>query len=159
MQNGRVTARLRVMVVHHEADFALKLADGLAAHGYGVMIARDMGEVLELLHDSRPNAILLDLHLRAMAGMQVLRIIKSIYPQIPVITITEAPLNELAHLSVKAGASTFLLKPFELQHMKTLIDAHLRKTETDENQPGVRRLAPAPPTVKESVPAVDQAAR
>ena len=150
-------ARPRVMVVHHRTNFALKLADWLAAHGYEVAIARDVGEVLELLHEMRPAGILLDLHLRTMAGMQVLRIIKGIYPQIPIITMTEAPLNELALLSVKAGADAFLLGPFERQHMKMLLDAHLSEAEAEDSA-GAGRHAAAP-MPRGVAPMVDHARR
>jgi DNA-binding response OmpR family regulator len=136
-----LAARPRVMIVHHAADFALKLADWIAAHGYEAAIARDVEDMLELLHEARPDGVLLDLHLRALGGMQVLRLIKAIHPQVPVVTITEGPLNELALLSVKAGACGFLLKPFELQHMSNMLEIHMRRTSSDGNPSDTLRHA------------------
>ena len=156
MRQGSLAARPRVMVVHDKADFALKLADWLAAHGYEVAIARDLEEVLELLHDHRPDGIVLDLHLRALSGMQVLRIIKSICPAIPVVTITETPLNDLALLSVKAGACAFLIRPFEPQHLSTLLDAHLQGRRVRDYQSGALSQARTATPHREGMPVGDQ---
>jgi DNA-binding NtrC family response regulator len=112
-----VVSRKQIMIVNHEGEFAHKLADWLAADGYEVIIAQEVRDVIDLLKEMEPDGILLDLHLPIMNGVELLRIIKAIYPHVPVVTTAETTLHDLAVLSVKAGATTFLLKPFDHHHM------------------------------------------
>jgi DNA-binding NtrC family response regulator len=123
------------MVVQDEATAALKLADSLATEGYEVTIARDMADVLEMLHDMRPDAAVLDLHLRAMGDLSVLQIIKTIHPHIPIVMMADAHQYESALGAVKARVSAYLLKPFDLSHMKALLDDLIGRAKACETQP------------------------
>ena len=144
MSSRSFSERPRVMVVQDEAGAALKLADSLAVEGYEVGIARDMERVLEMLHHVRPDAVVLDLHLRAMGAMSVLQIIKTIHPRVPIIMIAGVHLYEPTLLLLKARASAFLLKPFELWEMKALLDEHIGRARAGGSRPGLRRAQPTP---------------
>lgn len=133
MQNRSVDGRKRVMIVSHEAKFALRLADWLAAEGYEVVIAREAKDVRSLLEEVKPNAVVLDLALPVVSGMEVLRVIRASRPEVPVVTMADAALHNLALLSIKAGACGFLLKPFERQQMSRLVAAEIRGPRSGES--------------------------
>jgi DNA-binding NtrC family response regulator len=139
MRNRSVVSRKRIMVINHEAEFAGKVADWLAADGYEVIIAQEVRDVIDLLKEMEPDGILLDLHLPIMNGVELLRIIRAIYPHVPVVTMAEATLQDLAVLSVKAGASTFLLKPFDHHHMCQLLGAEIRGSRNERTRHGFAR--------------------
>ena len=153
-----LAARPRVMVIHHQTDFALKLADWIAALGYEAAIARNVEDMLALLHEARPDGILLDLQLQAVGGMQVLRLLKAIHPEVPVVTITEGPLGDLALLSVRAGASAFLIKPFELEHLNTALVEHVR-TRSGANPSDIHRPKPSVHTIWNMAPLAGETGR
>jgi DNA-binding NtrC family response regulator len=140
-----VISRTRIMVANQDAEFALKLADSLAADGYEVAIVQEAGEILDLLRNMEPDGILLDLHLSVPDSMKLLQNIRAVHPHVPVITMADPALHDVAARSVKAGARTFLLKPFDFQHVRDLLGAELRVSDTKRTQRGAAGEANACP--------------
>jgi DNA-binding response OmpR family regulator len=116
------------MVIDHDVDFALKLADWLAIEGYEVVVARTAGEALDQLRQVNPHGVLLDLHLLMMSGLELLRVLGTIEEKLPVVTMTT--LQELAAFSLKAGARAALLKPFDCRHMARVIEMEIGRPRT-----------------------------
>lgn len=133
MQHSAMGGRKRVMIVNHEAKFALRLADWLAAEGYEVVIASEAKDVRGLLEEVKPHAVVLDLDHPVVSGMEMLRAIRMSRPDLPVLTIAHAALHQLAVLSIKAGACAFLLKPFERQQMSRLLAAEVQVPRSGES--------------------------
>ncbi len=117
----------RVIVVNDDAEFALTLTKLLVADSLEVIAVRGMNEALERLRDTEPDVILLDLHLPIMNGMEALRIILATHHRAPVITMAEAARYETALLSINAGASDFILKPFDFQYLRRLLKGAIRE--------------------------------
>jgi CheY-like chemotaxis protein len=93
------------------------------------VVSTDKGsEALAVLKtcDNYIDMVLLDLHMPEMDGTDVLRAIKGeIKPDIPVLIITVNGLDEKTLLEM--GADDFVLKPFNLDDLKTKILKHLPK--------------------------------
>ena len=80
--------------------------------GYDVVLAQTGNEALAMLEESQPDAIVLDLHLPDMNGMNILRKARERYPQIPVVVATADTSAQAAIDAINAGAYDFILKPF-----------------------------------------------
>lgn len=80
--------------------------------GYEVLTAEDGKSALERAVPT-VNAVLLDLQLPDMSGMEVLRQLKSRRPQLPVVMLTGVTDVRMAVEAVQAGALQYLTKPFE----------------------------------------------
>src|SRR5437879_12267430 len=78
--------RRRILVVDHEQDIIDILQEHLATT-YDVTSARDGRRALELVRATRPDLIFLDIAMRGIDGMDVLKAVKDFDPTIPVITI------------------------------------------------------------------------
>jgi CheY-like chemotaxis protein len=93
------------------------------------VIATDKGsEALNVLktHEGHVDMVLLDLHMPEMDGEEVLYAIrKELQLDIPVLIITVNGLDEKEML--EKGANDFVLKPFDLNDLKTKILKHLPK--------------------------------
>ena len=96
--------------------------------GYEVKAARTGEEGLELFAKEDPDLVLLDHWLPGINGDQVLGKIKEENPEIPVIIMTAQGSVELAVQSMKLGAFDFLVKPFELDQIETLVQKGLERT-------------------------------
>ena len=64
------------------------LADAVRAQGHDVIIANDGEEALALLSHAEPNAILLDVALKDLSGIDVLRRIRQTNQNLPVVLVT-----------------------------------------------------------------------
>lgn len=117
------TAAATVLVVEDEAAVRVLLVSLLSSRGYRVLQAGSAAEGLALIAASRPELVLMDYHLPDRDGLSVLQEIKSRYPDSYVIMATGMGSEELAVELMKAGASEYLLKPFDTRILAERVDA------------------------------------
>jgi two-component system, NarL family, invasion response regulator UvrY len=67
-------------------------------------------EVLTVLHNSQHDILLLDINMPGRSGMSVLKDVKLIYPQLPVIMVSVQPENQYALRCLQAGATAYVNK-------------------------------------------------
>ncbi len=113
--------KFKILVIDDEPILRDSLSVALESSGYTVMTARTGEEGLQLFQKEAPDLVLLDHWLPGMNGDEVLRRIKEIQEEIPVIVMTAQGSIELAVSSMKIGAFDFLVKPFELDQFETLV--------------------------------------
>ncbi len=75
---------------------------------------------------SRPDVVVLDVHLPDATGLETFRHLRDLDARIPVILITGHGTTELAIQAIKEGAFEYLLKPVELPHLRETLDRALR---------------------------------
>ena len=80
---------------------------------YSLVFAPNGLEALEILKNSSPSAMLLDIKMPKMHGMEILKQIKHIKPKLPVIIVTGYQSVEMAQEAIRNGASDYIPKPFE----------------------------------------------
>lgn len=84
---------------------------------------------LEHIERHRPDAILLDLKLPDMDGMDILRHVQEVDPDLPVIVITAHGSVQTAVTAMQAGAADFIVKPFNADRLKVTLKNALERTE------------------------------
>ncbi|PYM30386.1 MAG: hypothetical protein DMD80_03635 [Candidatus Rokuibacteriota bacterium] len=118
--------RRRILVVDDEQDIIDILQEHLATT-YDVTSARDGRRALELVRATRPDLIFLDIAMRGIDGMDVLKAVKDFDPTIPVITITANTDTSLAAEVIKRGAFSYLPKPFDFRYLEHLAASALSR--------------------------------
>jgi len=83
-----------------------------------VIAAGDADKGLELLAAERPDAILLDIMLPEISGLELFSKIQALAPKMPIIFITSSGASEVAIQAMRLGAHDFLLKPLELPQVR-----------------------------------------
>ncbi|MGH9518050.1 MAG: response regulator, partial [Terriglobales bacterium] len=119
---------VQVLVVEDERRMAGFIARSLRAHGYEVEIAETGERALELAcTDARFDAIVLDLRLPGVDGLEVCRRLRQSGLQAPVLMLTARSLVEQRVEGLDAGADDYLTKPFELAELHARLRALLRR--------------------------------
>ena len=118
----------KILVIDDEPTLRESLQIALSASGYEVRTARSGEEGWDLFQRESPDLVLLDHWLPGINGDQVLQRMKEANPEIPVIIMTAQGSVELAVQSMKMGAFDFLVKPFELDQVETLVQKGLERT-------------------------------
>ncbi len=116
----------RVLIADDEKNMRWVLGQALTADGYEVLEAQDGKSALEIVNESPPDLMILDHKMPAPDGMEVLRRVRSKNLLFPVIMLTAHGNVALAVEAMKAGATEYLTKPFDLEELKLAIDKALR---------------------------------
>ena len=109
----------KVLVVDDNEDIARITAGFLTAKGYTVVTASNGTRALELVTQSPPNCILLDIMMPHMSGLEVLSRLKQdpTTSSIPVILVTAKGRDEDVFAGYKEGADYYITKPFSSQQL------------------------------------------
>lgn len=117
-----------ILVIDDEkgiCDFFQKV---LTKEGYRVLTALNGQRGLAITERERPDMVLLDLKMRGLDGIEVLRQIKKIDKNIVVIMLTAYGTMESARMAMRLGAFDYLTKPFDLEYVKAVIKDGVRST-------------------------------
>jgi DNA-binding NtrC family response regulator len=117
-----------ILVVDDERTLRFTLKEGLTEDGYRVETAADGAEALEKLARDEYQLVLLDQKLPDRSGIEVLRDIRAMRRDIQVVIMTAYGKFEQAVEAAKAGCYEYVAKPFELDHMKLIIQNALAQT-------------------------------
>ena len=117
---------LRILVVDDEKAIRSFLRASLSAHGYNVFESATGAEALERSVSSHPDAIILDLGLPDMDGIEVAKGIRK-RSKIPIIilSVREEAMDKVAALD--AGADDYLTKPFSTKELLARLRAVMRR--------------------------------
>lgn len=117
-----VVSELDMLVVEDEAFQREMLRDFLTREGHRVTKAESGEKALQLLESSLFDLILLDFRMPGMNGLDLLRQIKLINPEIEVVIMTAYGTIETAVEAMKAGARDYLTKPIDFEELCILIE-------------------------------------
>jgi DNA-binding response OmpR family regulator len=119
---------MQILVVEDDPRIASFLAKGLAAEGYGVSVARDAEEALEVggVVDGDLSLVLLDLGLPGSDGLEVLSTIRRRDTRTPVLIVTARQNTTDKIAGLDSGATDYITKPFAFDELLARIRAALR---------------------------------
>lgn len=119
-------AQPRILVADDDDASRAFLARGLRSVGYEVVLAGDGKEAVELVEQSPVDAIVTDISMPQMSGIQLLRAIRGRDPDVPVVLVTGSPDVESAIQAVRLGALLYLTKPIDLDELKRIMARAVR---------------------------------
>ena len=108
-------AKKKILVVDDEVDFLEMIRLRLEANNYSVVTAMDGNEALEKFKNEKPSAVLLDILMPGMDGIDVLKKIRKDDPKVPVFIITAFSNEARFQIANKFNASGFIVKTNDLQ--------------------------------------------
>ncbi|MBW6467855.1 MAG: sigma-54-dependent transcriptional regulator [Anaerosomatales bacterium] len=116
----------RVLVADDEKNMRWVLAQALEAEDFEVVQAVDGKEALAAIAEAEPDLMVLDHRMPKPDGMEVLRRLRAQGSTFPIIMLTAHGNVELAVEAMKAGATEYLTKPFDLEELKIAIEKALK---------------------------------
>ncbi len=122
--------RPRVLVVDDEPNERHGLAELLEAWGYAVDTASDGAEALEILSRSLPQAVLTDIRMPRLDGLQLLARVRQRYGSLPVLVLTGQGSKEAVIECLRLRASDYIEKPIRAEELKPRL-ADLVRAQAD----------------------------
>ena len=121
-----------ILLVDDEKNTREGLARALRRN-YQVVLADSAMAALEVMKDQTPDVVLTDLRMPGMDGMTLVRRILAREPKPVCILLTAYGNVETAVEAMKAGATDFLTKPVNLDHLDVLLKRALRNRKLEES--------------------------
>jgi two-component system response regulator MprA len=136
---------MRVLVVDDELAVRTSLHRALNLERYDVDLAEDGREALERVAQARYDAIVLDVSMPQLDGLEACRRLRSAGDRTPVLMLTARDSVDDRVAGLDAGADDYLVKPFALRELQARLRALLRRVDgpTDELRFGDLRLEPS----------------
>ena len=137
---------MRVLVVEDEVRLALLLKRGLEEEGYAVDTSGDGAEALWHATETEYDAIVLDIMLPGMDGLEVTRRLRAQRRWTPVLLLTARDAIDDRVVGLDAGADDYLVKPFSFAELAARVRALVRRGRVERPtvlEVGDLRLDPA----------------
>lgn len=103
----------KILVVDDAQFMRMKATKLLISNGYEVIEASTGSEAVEIYKTEKPDAVLLDITMPDMDGLQALKEIKKIDPNANVAMVTAMGQQSIVMDALKSGAKDFIVKPFD----------------------------------------------
>jgi len=110
-----------ILLVDDQDSIRFFLEKTLTEEGYEAHTAKDGAEAIEKAKSIIPDLILLDLKLPDTDGLEVLKSVKAVFPEICVVMITAFGDIDTAVMAMKRGAHDFITKPINLDQLMLVI--------------------------------------
>jgi two-component system nitrogen regulation response regulator GlnG len=115
----------RLLVVDDEPNVLYAIKRQLQSVTLDVEVAKTGQQALEIAQQFRPDAVILDVRLADVSGMEVFDKLRELDPRLPVILITGYAATETAIEAMKRGAFDYLLKPLDYHQVSDVVQRAL----------------------------------
>src|SRR6476620_4214923 len=112
----------RILVVEDDDCLRRVTQAQLQKCGHETTVSVDASEALAVLERQPIDLVLTDLNLPGMSGLELLRTIRSEYPDVSVVIVTGYGTVETAVAAIKAGAYDYITKPVHPDELRALVD-------------------------------------
>ena len=130
---------MRVLVVDDEPALRSAVQRALALERYDVALAEDGRQALDRLAAEELDAVVLDVAMPHVDGLEVCRRMRQAGDRTPVLMLTARDAIDDRVAGLDAGADDYLVKPFALRELLARLRALLRRVETPGAAPALRR--------------------
>jgi two-component system response regulator MprA len=129
-----------ILVVDDDRALREALRRALTLAGYEVQVAQDGEQALELLAQAEPDAVVLDVGLPGIDGLEVCRRVRR-GSRVPILILTarDAVADRIDGLD--AGADDYMVKPFDVDELKARLRALLRRANPQGEDPDALSFA------------------
>ena len=112
---------LKVLIVEDDSSLAEVLSDFIRDEGHETLVAESAEAGLELIERFYPDAMIVDLYLPGMSGLELIRLFANQRRLLPSIVLSGVASAEEARESLRLGALDFIPKPVSLPRLQTIL--------------------------------------
>ena len=126
--------RLNVLIVEDDAGIRQSLFETLTALGFTIGEASNGEQALLRLRMVDYDAVLLDINMPGMGGIETCRRISQNYPHLPIIMLTVRDEEDDKVEALDAGADDYVTKPFQIRELTARLRSAIRRSKTSTVQ-------------------------
>jgi len=138
--NAPTDSKPHVLVVDDDRAVRESLRRSLEFNGYAVSLAEDGAAALAGISGTNPDAIVMDVMMPRLDGIETTRALRSVGNQVPILVLTARDAVGDRVEGLDAGADDYLTKPFALDELLARLRALLRRATPDQTADADERL-------------------
>ena len=120
--------RSKLLIVDDEVEICDFLKMFFEERDFDVEVAYNGIDALQKTASFQPSAILLDIKIPGIDGLEVLKRVKAQYPAIRVLMVTALETNEKINEALRLGADNYITKPLSLEYLENDVREKLKIT-------------------------------
>jgi two-component system, OmpR family, response regulator ResD len=113
---------IRILIVEDDERVSSVLTDWFSGR-YAVEVAADGSTAVARATAEPPDVMLLDINIPGISGLEVLKRVRKLHPNLPVIMVTGTSDEVAVTAALMRGAFAYIPKPCNLQYVEHLVDA------------------------------------
>jgi DNA-binding response OmpR family regulator len=125
---------MRILVTEDEPRIQAFVSRALEAEGFATDGAENGERALELVRSERYDLVVLDLLLPRIDGLSVLRQLRAVNPELPVVILSARTDLPTKLRGFELGANDYVQKPFALDELLARIRAHVRRPRSEDGE-------------------------
>ncbi len=114
----------KILIVEDDALNSALTQMLLERNGYECDSAGNSAEALLLFRKARYDAVLMDILLPGTSGIETMKAIKRLRPEIPVVAVTEFPHEDFREMLLQLGFAAVLEKPYLFENLYEILKEH-----------------------------------
>jgi two-component system, OmpR family, KDP operon response regulator KdpE len=122
-----------LLIVDDERSIRLSLRTILSNFGFVVVEAARGEEALSLVRSTEFDAVLLDINMPGMGGIDVCRLMRKTSPRLPIVMLTVQDGEDRKVEALDAGADDYITKPFQLRELTARLRAAVRRNKVTDS--------------------------
>jgi two-component system, OmpR family, KDP operon response regulator KdpE len=156
LREGMNKSQGKVLIIDDEIAVRRALESVLRGLGFEVSSVAKGEDALTLIRTFRYDAVLLDIAMPGIGGIQTCKELRKLRPHLGILMITVHDSEEMTIQALDAGADDYLIKPFNMRELAARLRALIRRSRVSEARTdcvitaGEIELDPARRTVKKS---------
>ena len=135
-----------ILIVDDERDIRELISDILEDEGFTTRLAGNSDYAMKEVHEKRPGLLILDIWLKdsKMDGIDILKAVKTDYPEVPTVIISGHGNIEIAVAAIRQGAYDFIEKPFNIYQLLVVIRRAMETSRLRRENIELRRKETVP---------------
>src|SRR6185503_15171377 len=113
-----------VLIAEDSRDTRIMLKRAFELKGYNVLEAEDGNEALEVVNETRPNLIVVDLNMPVVDGLETIKKIRKLEApgeHVPIVAITAFDVYGMKEAALETGCNTYLSKPLDMVELDRVL--------------------------------------
>jgi two-component system KDP operon response regulator KdpE len=123
-----------VLIVDDERSIRLSLRTILGIFGFNIVEAARGEEALALVRTEQFDAVLLDINMPGIGGIEVCRLMRKASPRLPIVMLTVQGSEDRKVEALNAGADDYITKPFQLRELTARLRAAVRRNRVADDK-------------------------
>ncbi|WP_338450244.1 response regulator [Niallia oryzisoli] len=115
----------KILIVDDQFGIRILLNEVLQKEGYDTYQAANGLQALEIVKDNVPDLVLLDMKIPGMDGIEILKRMKEMVPDIKVVLMTAYGELDMIQEAMDLGAITHFAKPFDIEDIRVAVAKYL----------------------------------